>query len=295
MRKTVAMVPYTCGELFQGSLDGVPCLVSCPIDRYSKAEIRKIDCLAHTNDLKPKANLAFTLALQTWEIDQPINLVLDSPIPPGRGYGTSTADIGAVLYGINKISGAPLLDARMATTIAIGIEPTDSTYFSQLCLIDHLKGSFFQELGCVPPYLSVLVLDPGGEIDSVTFNCRSWNEILHPLAADHRLAYDMLQEGIKHEDISLISAAATFSARLFQKILFNPLIDYCLSDLKSDKILGLCRAHSGTIVGLLYDNRKTLVEEIIYMIRSIHQKLENVFNVNVVKGGARISVIEEVR
>ena len=30
----------TCGELVQGTLDGVPCLVSCPIGRYSIAEVR---------------------------------------------------------------------------------------------------------------------------------------------------------------------------------------------------------------------------------------------------------------
>ena len=291
-RKVIAKVPYTCGELFQGSLDGVPCLVSCPIDRYSKAEVCEGEGLFQANNLRPKAKLAFTQALQKWEIDQQILLTLDSPLPPGRGYGTSTADIGAVLYGINKVAGITELEAKIATTIAIAIEPTDSTYFTQLCLIDHLKGSFFQELGYVPPSLSVLLLDPGGEIDSVTFNCRSWNEVLHPLAADHRLAYEMLQEGIKHGDLDLIGTAATISAKIFQKILYNPLIDYCLSNLKSSKILGLCRAHSGTIVGLLYDDKNTLVEEVTSMVMNIRDKLENVFDVKIIDGGARLSVLE---
>jgi hypothetical protein len=32
-------LPATCGELVQRTLDGVPCLVSCPIGRYSVAEV----------------------------------------------------------------------------------------------------------------------------------------------------------------------------------------------------------------------------------------------------------------
>jgi len=30
-----AALPGTCGELFQGLVDGEPCLVSCPIDRLN--------------------------------------------------------------------------------------------------------------------------------------------------------------------------------------------------------------------------------------------------------------------
>lgn len=32
-------LPATCGELVQGTLDGVPWLVSCPIGRYAVAEV----------------------------------------------------------------------------------------------------------------------------------------------------------------------------------------------------------------------------------------------------------------
>src|SRR5262249_57479809 len=33
-------LPGTCGELVQGTLDGEPCLISCPIDYYNIAEVR---------------------------------------------------------------------------------------------------------------------------------------------------------------------------------------------------------------------------------------------------------------
>ena len=33
-------LPGTCGELVQGTLDGEPCLISCPIDYYSSVEVR---------------------------------------------------------------------------------------------------------------------------------------------------------------------------------------------------------------------------------------------------------------
>src|SRR5262247_3312810 len=38
-------LPGTCGELVQGTLDGEPCLISCPIDFYSIAEVRFQPCV----------------------------------------------------------------------------------------------------------------------------------------------------------------------------------------------------------------------------------------------------------
>ena len=39
LRKGVASAPGTCGELAQGMLDGVLCLVTCPIDIRSTATV----------------------------------------------------------------------------------------------------------------------------------------------------------------------------------------------------------------------------------------------------------------
>jgi hypothetical protein len=35
-------LPAACGELFQGTLEGIPCLVSCPINRYAYAKVEII-------------------------------------------------------------------------------------------------------------------------------------------------------------------------------------------------------------------------------------------------------------
>lgn len=39
MRKIAVSVAGACGELVQGTLDGMPCLVSCPIDRMAEVEV----------------------------------------------------------------------------------------------------------------------------------------------------------------------------------------------------------------------------------------------------------------
>jgi len=176
--------------------------------------------------------------------------------------------------------------------MAIDIEPTDSTFFQKLALIDHLQGKFFHEIGLVPSHISLVVLDPGGKVDSVAFNNRSWSEVLRPLAAEHRLAYEMLQEGIVKEDLTLIGEASSLSAEIFQNILYNPLLEFCKAVLKSSQALGFCRAHSGTIIGILYDNRKMLAEEIHAHLHEVKHKLVNIIDLNVVNGGARLSFSE---
>ncbi len=289
----IVKVPYTCGELFQGSINGIPCLVSCPIDFYSTAIVRKEEISRSRRPLPLKSRMAYENAISQWNIAQGFSVILRSNMPSGRGYGTSTADIGAVLYGLYGMIQDEELDPNLATEMAIAIEPTDSTFFKNLSLIDHLQGSFFEEMGAVPSGLSLVILDPGGEVDSIAFNNRSWHDALFPLAEDHQMAFEMLREGICKEDLRLIGAAASLSANVFQKILYNPLIEICQPLLASNKVLGICRAHSGTIVGILYDKNKVLVEEILSMVESLPLGAISIYNTNVVAGGARLSICDE--
>jgi L-threonine kinase len=92
-------LPATCGELVQGTLDGVPCLVSCPIGRYSMAEVRLRPGPGW--DVPPGAPKAATALRDGLRyLDQPelggrLRLVTD--LPRGRGYASSTTDIGYLL------------------------------------------------------------------------------------------------------------------------------------------------------------------------------------------------------
>ena len=67
-----------------------------------------------------------------------------------------------------------------------------------------------------------------------------------------------------------LGAAATLSARLHQPILFNPLLEKVLALSADVHALGVCRAHSGTLLGVLLDPlRQDAAETAAYLSRRL--------------------------
>ena len=235
--------PNTAGELFQGSIEGIPCLVSCPISIYSTAMV-----ISSTAQL-PLPLKAYN-ALQASGICPPPGLRLNRRLPTGRGYGTSTADIGSVLFAAAKFN-AIQLDSYSASKIATRIEPTDSSLLPGLALFDHREADFYEHLGETPD-INLVILDPGGRVDSQAFNRHDWSAALKKLAPIHGEALGILRQGVKEKDIALIGHASTLSAISHQSILHSPWLKTALALAKATGAAGVSRAHSGTILALIY-------------------------------------------
>ena len=260
--KAAACLPCTCGELFQGTLEGEACLVSCPIAIYSCAGVQ-------TDSLKPcppgqKTRRALGILRKGWP--RQTQIWVRTPLPVGRGYGTSTADIGAALAAVCAAEGREL-PAGEAARIAVRVEPTDSTLFPGLTLFAHRSGKFRHSLGPAPA-AQILIIDPGGFVDTQAFNRRDWRAQLAGLRDAHTHAFEMLREGIENADVDLIGHAASLSSRLHQRLLFNPLLEKVLW--LSDQVgaAGVCRAHSGTILGLLLPGERDDLDALIQFGRS---------------------------
>jgi len=246
-------LPATCGELVQGSLDGVPCLVSCPIDCYAVAQVdlRSTPGWDVPGD-SPKAAAALHAGLKfLGEVTWGGRLSLSNDLPRGRGYGSSTADMGATLYALARALRRPIAPEQVAQ-LAVSVEPSDSSIFPGLAVFDHRGGRLLEGLGPAPP-LAVVVVDPGGEVDTLAFNRMDHQAALRRLAPQHREAFRLLRQGLKNRDWEAVGAAATLSARVHQAILPDPLLDPALVLARDVAALGVCRAHSGTILGLLLD------------------------------------------
>ncbi|MDR3577906.1 MAG: hypothetical protein P4L50_28920 [Anaerolineaceae bacterium] len=248
----MAAVPCTCGELFQGTLDREPCLVSCPIDSYSSGQFAEL-----SEPGQPQAHqsaggrkVARALEIIAARVGRRLSVQVEDTLPSGRGYGTSTADIGAALFAASRALDLNLTAAE-ASHIAVQIEPTDSTFFAGLNLFDHRSALFNQPLGSAPP-ARLLILDPGGAVDTEEFNARDLRKPLAKLAQQHLEAFTLLQQGIKTGDLLVIGASSTLSAAAHQSILPNSLVDLALPLSKQLGAAGICRAHSGTIVGLIF-------------------------------------------
>jgi L-threonine kinase len=288
-------LPGTCGELVQGTLDGGDCLVSCPIERYSIAEV----CLRQGAGWTVPADAAKTrAALQAGlsyigQLHSSGVVRLHTQLLRSRGYGSSTADIGATLYALGRAVGRGLTPAEVAR-LALQVEPSDSSLFPGLALWDHRYGQRYEDLGASPP-LTVLVLDPGGEVDTVAFNQLDHRRILRRLAPQHREAFTLLHQGLQQGDVAAIGAAATLSATAHQAILFNPWLTTVLSLARDVKALGVCRAHSGTLLGLLLDPRCTDVGSIVALTTRRFAPALTIFSLPLVSGGPRLLTGHTVR
>jgi L-threonine kinase len=243
----ITKVPCTCGEFFQGIVDGEPCLISCPIDLYCTAQLCS-DSEPENTIHKPKITKTLQVVEQRTGIR--VNIKSDCPLPAGRGYGTSTADIGAVLYSINQCYHLGW-SAEEIAGIAVQIEPTDSTLFPGLTCFQHQTGNKYEWLGNAPQ-AQVIILDPGGIVDSQEYNKTDWYQAHPQLISEHQKIFQMIKKGIAESDLALIAQAATMSAKAHQVIAFNPLLDQALSLANSLGAFGVCRAHSGTILGILF-------------------------------------------
>ncbi len=291
-------VPGTCGELVQGTLDGTPCLVSCPIASYSMADV----ALTPPNrggvgwslpPHLPKATAALREGLQYLNLADSSGCAhLHSDLPRGRGYGSSTADIGAVLFAFGRAAGRELEPAEVAR-LALRVEPTDGSLFPGWVLWDHRGGHICEALGG-PPLLSVIILDPGGEVDTIAYNQQAHAPMLRALAPQHREAFALLQDGIKHGDAATIGAAATLSATAHQDILPNPLLDTALRLAQETGAVGVCRAHSGTILGLLIDPHDKDMSYACGLVRQQCPDTVDICGLSVIGGGPRHLTSETV-
>ena len=283
-----AVLPGTCGELVQGTLDGVPCLVSCPIDRCSTADLElQPEPAWHVPDDAPKAATALRTGMSyLGQTGWGCRLMLESSLPRGRGYASSTADVGATLYALGSAVGHPLSDSEVAT-LAVGVEPSDSTIFAGLTLFDHRHGTFFESWG-EPPDAVVIVCDPGGEVDTLHFNGYDHGNTLRLLAPLHREAFDLLRQGLAAGDLRTVGEAATISAQAHQAVLPSAFLRRVLPLAREAGAAGVCRAHSGTICGILLDPATTDVPAVVVYLRRVLGEAVAVHAQRLIGGGPRM-------
>lgn len=244
-------VPCTCGELVQGMMAGMPFLVSCPIDRYSLVRVTLGDSPARGTPSSSKAHraAASTLALLGCA-DVPFRLEVSCSLPPCKGFGSSTADVVGAIAAASEAAGCSLHPEAMAR-LAVTVEPSDGTMFPGLALFDHRGGSRWEKLGSTPP-LWVVALDFDGAVDTVDFNARLDLKGVGSLEAEHGRAMELLRAGLRQRRWGLVGEAAILSARANQQLLFKPQLESVIALGRDFHALGVCAAHSGTALGVLF-------------------------------------------
>ena len=289
IRRASALAPGTCGELAQGMLDGIVCMVTCPIDMYSRAsvELSPGDGEIQAPPDSPKARLAVQSTLEyLGEVGADAILLLDSPLPRGKGMASSTADVAASIVATASATGRQLEPSQIAD-IALSIEPSDGVMFEGVSLFDHREGRVARAMGQPPP-MYVVVLDFGGSVDTLAFNCVDRHEALKLLECRMLEAVRLIEEGIRGYDPARIGEGATLSAVANQQVLPNANFDEVLAFSKSAGALGVNVAHSGTVLGLLFGGDAGGAERAMAMAHQRLTGLETAMCRRIVGGGVRL-------
>ncbi|MGM0873777.1 MAG: kinase [Bacillota bacterium] len=263
----------TFGELIQGVLDERPFLVTLPIPNL---ESNATFVPNPTNDrvigqpLKTKAICACKKLLELFDVKKGGRLHIYSNIPIGKGMSSSSADIVAAMRATADSYSLPITE-EIISYIASEIEPTDGVMYEAIVAYDYINGQLIECFGSLPPF-GIIGFDVGGVVDTIQFNQRpkpyDWRDQNAFLEA-----YELVKLGIRKKDLSLICRATTISAHINEKILKKQYIN------EIERLTSMCQggvivAHSGTVLGILFDPFIPNLNEFLLQVSRMFNKTE---------------------
>ncbi len=254
--KSYGICPASCGEFVQGILDREEYLSSYAIDMFSVVTLEEKQ--ENINLGPKKSRKAIEKVFERFNIPlrecKNISLNINSNIPIGKGMASSTADIGATIKATLSILNKDLGNEEISR-IASEIEPTDSILL--------YKNSIFNPVnGQVKKYLStlnngrVIILEPDEILEtSIIRSNPNYLDIKLENKAIINKSFDLLEEGLREQDLKLIGKACTLSSLANENIHKKPYLNEIIEISNKMGAYGVNIAHSGTVIGILIDNK----------------------------------------
>lgn len=251
--EAITIYPGSIGELIQGNYKGIDVLVSCPINLYTK--VRVFESYDSTDKKHhAKAQLLLENLLKQWGYEEYIDTLdieICSEIPRGKGFASSTADLCATYYSLLKLFKRKFHEEELIKS-CIEIEPTDSIIFNKLTVFDYKSGLYKASIGKYVEF-DVLVFEGSTVVDTVEFN----NKQLQP----HMPIDDLIEgltNGIKKNCIKTVAEACSESIIRNQHRLKYNILPEVLKLKQQYGGLGVLGAHSGDMVGIIFDDEEKL-------------------------------------
>lgn len=248
------------GELLQGMFvgpEGAPMrgLVTLPCELYcSEAEFRPrtqpgVDV---GPDWKWKAQKAARLTLEYLEVEGVGGeLHMESTIPIGWGMGSSTSDVIAAVRATAAGMGVTLRTEEVARLAVAAETASDSIMFGDHALLFAQRDALvIEDFGAVFPAFEVLGFSTGGGVDTLSFTPAQYDD--RDIGRFEELRA-LLRDGLRTSDTAVVGYVATASARINQRFLPKPELDGLLKLVGASGAVGLQVAHSGSVIGVLFD------------------------------------------
>jgi L-threonine kinase len=287
--RATVRVPGVCGELVQGMLGPNHFLVTCPIDFYSRVTVDIFEGTAGVSASpdcsKSVAAVHATLA-HLGQTGAAATLTVRNSIPRSKGMGSSSADVTGAIAATGLALGQQLSPSVIGE-LALLVEPSDGVMFPGIALFDHREGSIVEEIGPPPP-IEIVAMDFGGTVDTLEFNKIDHNDAWHSIESVTQQALDLVRQGILEGNPTLVGQGASISAKAGQRILKKPQLPRVLDFAESVGAVGVCVAHSGTIIGVLLDARERRGKSTFRRAREAFADAEMVHHFRLMSGGVQV-------
>jgi uncharacterized protein involved in propanediol utilization len=262
------------GELFQGQIEDnhfkkSRCLISLPCGplvaraTFSPEPSGKIRV---TPSYKEKVKKVVQVTLETLNV--PFlggHVSVESNIPEGKGYGSSTADCIAAAIAVGDAFGQRIRKETLARLVVEAEVASDSFMFDHAVLFAHREGRVLENYGNPMPALQVLGFDtePDGIVDTLKHPPAeySWKQI-----QTFRMLAGALRYAIRQGDVHLLGKIAMTSAEVNQEFLPKRMFPEIREVVMFAEALGIVAAHSGTVLAILLDPKDRALHKKIDMI-----------------------------
>lgn len=249
------------GELLQGVFEDRSGqlhrgLVTLPLAKLtSKATFTATGASALTvhPDGKIKAGLAARLTLDHLDVAEGGALRVESSIPVGHGYGSSTADVVAAIRAVAAAHTAQLQPSRIGQLAVAAEQASDAIAFDgHAVLFAQREGVVLEDFGGALPPLLLVGFKTGGGLPIDTLQ-------LQPARYDgteiqqFRVLRALIAHAVRYQDPDCLGRAATASARISQRHQPKQHFERVIEIAEEARACGVLVAHSGSLLGILFD------------------------------------------
>ena len=280
-----ARAPGVCGVFARGVLGDMPFSVTCPVDFYSRVRVELTESgpgVDATEECeKTVAAVRRTLAhLRRAKVRAAVRV--SSPIPRGRGLGSSSADLSAAIAATALALGQELSPYDIAQ-IALSIEPTSGVMMPGLALFDHRAGMVRESLGAPPP-MEIVALDFGGpQWSSMDDRAGRWAEVSEQ--TDEALG--LIRRGIEDKSPALVGQGATVAAEAGSRIESRPRLDELAAFAREVGAVGINGGQRDGVSGVLLDATQRRGKSTYIKAQQAFPEAETVYHFRVLSGGVQ--------
>ena len=283
-----ARAPGVCGVLAQGAIGEMHFSVTCPVDFYSRVRVELSadgpGVVATDGCEKTVAAVRRTLAhLRRARVRADVRV--SSPIPRGRGLGSSSADLSAAIAATALALGEELTPEAIAQ-IALSIEPTGGVMMPGLALFDHRAGLVRESLGPPPP-MEIVALDFGGSSRSGYFNLSDRPQRWHGVNDQTAEALNLIRRGVAEKSPALVGRGATIAAEAGSRVTSRPRLEEVAAFARDVGAVGVNGGQSEGVTGVLLDATERRGKSTYLKAKQAFPDAETVYHFRLLGGGVQ--------